>query len=239
MPNARQQGNTMSQTTMRPIAMPANPLLLPGHHAVPLAAETNRDSRFADAMRRVRDVAGSLALLLLTLPLLVLVACLIKLDSPGPVLYRQERVGLNGRVFTLLKFRSMRIDAEAAGPRWAAQRDPRVTRVGAFIRACRIDELPQLLNVLRGEMSLVGPRPERLYFAEQLARIIPCYNERTRVPPGITGWAQVNYPYGASVQDARAKLEFDLYYTNNRSLNLDLRIMLATVRVMALGTGAR
>jgi exopolysaccharide biosynthesis polyprenyl glycosylphosphotransferase len=193
----------------------------------------------ANAVRRVRDITGSLLLLVMTLPLLLLVACLIKLDSRGPLLYRQDRVGLHGRVFTLLKFRSMRTDAEAAGPCWAAERDPRVTRVGAFIRACRIDELPQLINVLRGEMSLVGPRPERPYFTAQLARILPRYDDRTRVLPGVTGWAQVKYRYGASVEDARAKLEYDLHYLANRSLLFDLRILAATVRVVSFGIGAR
>jgi exopolysaccharide biosynthesis polyprenyl glycosylphosphotransferase len=192
-----------------------------------------------DVVRRARDVAGSLLLLALTLPLLLLVACLIKLASRGPVLYRQDRVGLHGRVFTMLKFRTMRIDAEADGPRWAAERDSRVTLFGAFIRASRIDELPQLINVLRGEMSLVGPRPERPYFVEQLARVIPRYDERTRVLPGLTGWAQVNYPYGASVEDAQAKLTYDLYYLHNQSLLLDLHILAATARVVLFRIGAR
>ena len=192
-----------------------------------------------DAVRRARDVAGSLLLLALTLPLLLLVACLIKLGSRGPVLYRQDRVGLHGRVFTMLKFLTMRIDAEADGPRWTAERDPRVTRFGAFVRASRIDELPQLINVLRGEMSLVGPRPERPYFVEQLARVIPRYDERTRVLPGLTGWAQVNYPYGASVEDAQAKLTYDLYYLRNQSLLLDLHILAATARVVLFRIGAR
>ena len=163
-----------------------------------------------EVSRRTLDVIGSLLLLAFTLPLLLLVAFLIKVDSTGPALYRQSRVGLHGRIFTMLKFRSMRVDAEAAGPRWATDRDPRMTRIGAFIRATRLDEVPQLLNVLRGEMSLVGPRPERPHFVQQLAAIIPRYNERTHVLPGITGWAQINYPYGASVEDARAKLAFDL-----------------------------
>ena len=158
------------------------------------------------------------------------VALLIKFESAGPVFYRQERVGLNGRVFTLFKFRSMSVDAEKEGkPLWASQRDPRITRVGAFMRATRIDELPQLLNVLRGEMSFVGPRPERPHFVEQLEQIIPFYRERSWVKPGITGWAQVNYPYGASVEDAREKLAYDLYYVKNRSLFLDLLILISTV----------
>ena len=192
-----------------------------------------------DMVRRARDVCGSLLLLVLTLPLLLVVALLIKLESPGPVLYRQRRVGLNGSVFTLLKLRSMRVDAEAAGPCWAAKRDPRVTRVGAAIRGCRIDELPQLLNVLRGEMSLVGPRPERPHFTAQLTRVIPRYDERTRVLPGITGWAQVRYPYGASVEDACAKLAYDLHYLAHRSLLFDLRILAETVRIVMLRIGAR
>lgn len=181
----------------------------------------------------------SLALLLLLLPLALLLACLVKLDSPGPVLYRQERVGLHGRPFRLLRFRSMRADAEAAGPRWAAQADPRVTRVGRLMRLTRMDELPQLLNVLGGSMSLVGPRPERPCFVAQLAEAIPHFHERTRVRPGITGWAQVNHPYGASVEDARQKLAYDLYYVQHRSLLLDLRILLATVRVVLTAAGAR
>jgi exopolysaccharide biosynthesis polyprenyl glycosylphosphotransferase len=201
--------------------------------------DVRRHGKGADAVRRVRDVALSLVLLCATLPLLLIVACLVKLESPGPVLYRQERVGLQGRCFCLWKFRSMRTDAEANGPIWAALRDPRVTRVGAFIRAHRIDELPQLINVLRGEMALVGPRPERPSFVEQLVEVLPSFAERTRVPPGLTGWAQVNYPYGASVEDARIKLEYDLHYINERSLLLDLRILARTVSVVLHRSGAR
>ena len=198
-----------------------------------------RSAASADARRRTRDVAGSLLLLAIMLPLMLVVACLIKLGSRGPVLYRQDRVGLHGRVFTLLKFRSMRIDAEADGPCWAAQRDRRMTWIGGFIRVCRIDELPQLVNVLRGEMTLIGPRPERPFFTEQLTQAIHQYDQRTRVLPGITGWAQVNYPYGASVEDARIKLNYDLYYIYNQTTLLDLKILLATVRVVLLGVGAR
>ena len=198
-----------------------------------------RRQQLAEAVRRGRDVALSLLLLVVTSPLLLIVACLITLESPGPVLYRQERVGLGGHAFSLWKLRSMRIDAEASGPIWAARRDPRITRVGAFIRAHRIDELPQLANIIRGEMSLVGPRPERPIFVEQLADVIPNYRARTRVQPGLTGWAQVNYPYGASVEDARIKLDHDLYYIRQRSLLLDLRILLRTVGVVLRGTGAR
>lgn len=198
-----------------------------------------RDTVWYEVSRRALDVIGSLLLLAFALPLLLLVAVLIKVDSTGPVLYRQSRVGLHGRIFTMLKFRSMRVDAEVAGPCWATDRDPRMTRIGAFIRATRLDEVPQLLNVLRGDMSLVGPRPERPHFVQQLAAIIPRYNERTHVLPGITGWAQINYPYGASVEDARAKLAFDLFYINNRALLLDLRILLRTIPVVLFRIGAR
>ena len=155
------------------------------------------------------------------------------------MLYRQERLGLGGRPFTLLKFRSMRMDAEQAGPAWAASRDPRVTRIGLYLRKTRIDELPQLLNILRGEMSFIGPRPERPHFVSQLTAAIPHYELRCHVKPGLTGWAQVNYPYGASVEDARMKLSYDLYYVRNRSLLLDLLILVATVRVILFQEGAR
>ena len=191
------------------------------------------------ALIRVSDVAISLLFLVFTLPLMGIVAALIRLDSPGPVLYRQERVGLGGRPFTLLKFRSMRLNAEQRGPAWAQQCDPRVTRIGAFMRRSRIDELPQLVNVLRGEMSFIGPRPERPHFVEQLSGLIPHYAERSRVKPGLTGWAQVNFPYGASVEDARSKLSYDLYYVKNRSPLLDLLILFATVRVILFQEGAR
>jgi sugar transferase (PEP-CTERM system associated) len=191
-------------------------------------------------LKRAFDIAVSLGLLLLTLPLLVLTACLIKLESPGPIFYHQERVGLHGRVFTILKFRSMRVDAETDGrPRWASQRDPRVTRVGAIIRKLRIDELAQIFNVLRGDMSFVGPRPERPFFVAELAEGIPYYSERHWVRPGITGWAQVNYPYGASKEDAWIKLTYDLYYVKNRSIFLDCAILLQTARVIFWNYGAR
>jgi lipopolysaccharide/colanic/teichoic acid biosynthesis glycosyltransferase len=196
-------------------------------------------ARFAAGERRLRDVLLSSALLVLTLPVCVVAACMIKIESPGPVVYRQTRVGLNGRPFLLLKFRSMRADAERNGPCWAAVGDVRVTRVGAWMRRTRIDELPQLVNVLRGEMSLIGPRPERPHFVRTLARIIPGYERRTDVLPGITGLAQVKLPYGASVEDARRKLAWDLAYVRHRSLGLDLRILLATVRVVLFGIGAR
>ncbi len=191
-------------------------------------------------LRRAFDIAISLAVLALTTPLLLLTALAIKLDDPGPVFYRQERVGLNGRPFMLLKFRSMRVDAEArSGPTWAANDDPRVTRVGRFIRRLRIDEVPQIFNVLQGTMSFVGPRPERPHFVRQLEAALPGYRNRSVVKPGITGWAQVNFPYAASVEDARMKLGYDLYYIKHRSLMLDLSILLATVRVILFQEGAR
>ena len=195
---------------------------------------------FDEFLKRTFDIVVSLGLLLLTLPLLVGTACLIKLESPGPIFYRQTRVGLHGRVFTILKFRSMCVDAETDGrPRWAAEKDPRVTRIGAIIRKLRIDELAQIFNVLRGDMSFVGPRPERPFFVAELARAIPYYSERHWVRPGITGWAQVNYPYGASNEDAWIKLTYDLYYVKNRSIFLDCVILLQTARVIFWNYGAR
>ena len=157
-------------------------------------------------IRRLFDLAVSVTVLVFTLPLMLAATIAIRLDGRGPIFYHQERVGLHGQPYTLTKFRSMRVDAEKRGPAWAAKRDPRVTRVGAFLRRTRIDELPQLLCVLRGEMSFIGPRPERPHFVEQLADAIPFYGDRAHVKPGLTGWAQVNYPYGASVEDARMKL---------------------------------
>ena len=203
------------------------------------ALDRNPPGRLQPFVNRAGDIMISLALLIFTLPLMLLVALLVRLDSPGPVLYRQERVGLNGIPFTLLKFRSMNANAEARGPAWAQQKDPRVTRVGAFMRRTRIDELPQLINVLRGQMGFIGPRPERPHFVDQLAEVIPHYAQRSRVKPGLTGWAQVNYPYGASVDDARAKLSYDLFYVRYRSVLLDLAILFATVRVILFQEGSR
>src|SRR5712671_457569 len=191
-------------------------------------------------LKRAFDIVVSSSLLILTLPLLVATTCLIKLDSPGPILYRQTRVGLHGRGFTILKFRSMLVDAETdGGPRWAAESDPRVTRVGTIMRKLRIDELAQILNVLRGDMSFVGPRPERPFFVAELARAIPYYAERHWAKAGITGWAQINFPYGASTEDARRKLTYDLYYVKNRSIFLDALILLQTARVIFWNQGAR
>ena len=195
-----------------------------------------------DLFKRVLDIAFSLALLVVTLPLMLGVAAAILIeDGPSaPWLFRQRRVGLRGRVFEIWKFRSMVVDAEAAGvAQWATRNDPRVTRVGRVIRKYRLDELPQLFNVLRGEMSLVGPRPERPEFVTELAARLPYYRIRERVRPGVTGWAQVGYPYGASEDDANSKLQLDLYYIKNRSVFLDLLILLGTVEVVLLRKGGR
>ena len=204
-----------------------------------LQAASLASGRLEQALRRVADIAESLLLLTLTMPVLCITALLVRLSSPGPVIYRQVRVGKDGKEFMLLKFRSMRTDAEARGPVWATTGDERVTRVGSFIRLIRIDELPQLVNVLKGEMSFIGPRPERPHFVAQLEQQVPFYADRALVKPGLTGWAQVNYPYGASVEDARAKLSYDLYYVKHRSLLLDVLILLATVRVVLFRHGAR
>lgn len=205
-----------------------------------LPASRRGESGIAVRMiRRAAEITLSLTGLLLTLPLLVFAAIAIKIDSPGPVLYRQIRVGLRGRPFTVLKLRSMGTDAEAAGPKWATLDDIRVTRVGAFLRATRIDELPQLINVLRGEMGFVGPRPERPHFVAQLTAEIPFYADRHLVKPGLTGWAQVSFRYGASVDDSRQKLAYDLYYVKHWNLLLDLLILIATVRVILFQEGAR
>ena len=186
------------------------------------------------------DFTVSLTFLAAVLPITLLVAAAIKLESRGPVFYRQERVGLNGRIFRVWKFRSMRTDAEKDGvPRWASAKDSRVTRVGRFIRATRIDEIPQIINVLGGDMSFIGPRPERPYFVEQLRREMPYYDLRHRVKPGITGWAQVNYRYGESIEDARQKLAFDLFYVKNNDFFLDLTILVQTVRVILFAHGAQ
>ncbi|MGZ3181038.1 MAG: TIGR03013 family XrtA/PEP-CTERM system glycosyltransferase [Telluria sp.] len=192
------------------------------------------------ASKRLFDVAASVLVALLALPVVCVAALAIRLEDGGPVFYAQERVGKDGKIFRVLKLRSMRTDAESGGlPSWAAQDDPRVTRVGRIIRLLRIDELPQMINVLRGEMSFVGPRPERAYFVEQLAREVPYYEIRHRIKPGVTGLAQVRYQYGASVGDAVEKLQYDLYYVKNNSLFLDLLILIDTVQVVMTGKGSR
>ena len=192
------------------------------------------------AVKRVFDVLSALVLLIVAAPIMLVAAIVIKLDSRGPILYRQERVGLNGSTFMVAKFRSMRVDAEKDGkPRWASVQDDRVTKFGNFMRRTRIDELPQLVNVLRGEMSMVGPRPERPYFVEQLTQQIPFFAVRQSVKPGLTGWAQVRYQYGATVEDSIEKLQYDLYYVKNHTLFLDLVILFETVAVVLTGKGAR
>jgi sugar transferase (PEP-CTERM system associated) len=191
-------------------------------------------------LKRVADVVLSAVGLLLLSPVMAIVAALVKLTSPGPALYHQERVGLNGRTFTVHKFRTMRSDAEkGTGPVWATANDSRVTTVGRFLRRTRLDEIPQLWNVLRGDMSFVGPRPERPTFVEQLSAQIPFYPQRHVVKPGVTGWAQVRYTYGASVEDAIEKLQYDLYYIKNMSLALDLVIVLETIKTVVLRRGAQ
>jgi sugar transferase (PEP-CTERM system associated) len=199
-----------------------------------------RASRMTRSIKRMLDLALSITGCLVAAPVMLATAIAIKLDSKGPALYTQERVGESGRPFTLYKFRSMRTDAEQAGrPIWARDRDDRVTRVGRFIRLTRLDELPQLWNVLKGEMSFVGPRPERPFFVEQLAREIPFYLERHAVKPGVTGWAQVKYRYGSSIEDAMEKLRYDLYYIKHLSVFFDLTIVLDTVKVILFGKGAK
>jgi len=205
-----------------------------------LSSRGFRITRTTELRRRIFDILLASLLLVLTFPLMLVVGALVRLDSCGPILYCQERVGLRGRIFRLYKFRSMHEDAEAEGrPVWAVVGDSRITRVGRFLRLTRIDELPQLLNVLCGEMSFIGPRPERPYFVERLSAAIPLYGTRHYVKPGITGWAQVNAPYGASIDDAREKLCYDLYYVKHRGVLLDLLILLRTFRVVLLGQGAR
>jgi len=218
---------------------------------IPLDGLTPSSLIFADGfvqaivrtyVRRTFDVIVSAMMLVMTSPLMAAVAIVIYLESGGrdPILYRQRRVGRNGGCFQILKFRSMRIDSETKqSPRWAAQSDDRVTRVGALIRKFRLDELPQIVNVLKGEMSFVGPRPERPEFVELLKSEIPFYDLRHCVNPGITGWAQIGYPYGASVRDAKEKLEFDLYYIKNYSLFLDVMILIHTAQIVLWGRGAR
>lgn len=215
---------------------------------IPVTHLRTSDFAFADeltvsgarrAAKRVFDILVASTLLLCAAPFLLIVMAAIKLDSKGPLFYRQERTGLNGKSYWLWKFRSMRTDAEKNGAVWARTNDDRVTRVGRFIRKTRIDEIPQVLNILTGDMSFVGPRPERPVFIEQLKQQIPFYALREAVKPGLTGWAQIRYPYGASVEDARNKLEFDLYYVKNGSLFLDMSIIFHTVRHVLLARGAR
>jgi sugar transferase (PEP-CTERM system associated) len=196
--------------------------------------------RLTRITKRLLDIAIASPALLMSIPLFLVIAPLIRWNSPGPVFFRQERVGEDGRVFTLIKFRSMRADAEAkTGPVWAQYQDNRMTAVGRFIRKSRLDELPQLINVLKGDMSFVGPRPERPFFVEQLHKEIPYYSLRHEVKPGITGWAQIKYSYGATKEDALEKLQYDLFYIKHLSIWLDMMIILETIKVVLLGRGSR
>jgi sugar transferase (PEP-CTERM system associated) len=205
-------------------------LFSPGCHA----------SRFHLTYKRAASVLVSIVGLLLSLPLLPLIILVIKLTSPGPVFYRQRRVGRDGVVYYCYKFRTMRADAEAdTGPTWAGDDDPRITSVGKFLRQSRIDEIPQLWNVLRGDMSLVGPRPERPEFVDTLSKEIPYYNLRHTIRPGITGWAQIRYKYGSSIEDAKEKLRYDLFYIKNMSVGLDLLVFFQTIKIILLGRGAK
>jgi len=199
-----------------------------------------RRSRVTELLKRVLDLVVSTIGLVLALPLMAITALAIRLDSKGPALYRQTRVGRMGRTFEVLKFRSMRADAEQNGvAQWAQKDDTRTTRLGKFLRKYRVDELPQFINVIRGEMSFVGPRPERPTFVDDLREKVPYYDERHSVRPGITGWAQVQYSYGASIEDAYRKLEYDLFYLKNMSVAFDLAIILKTVRIVTTGFGGR
>jgi sugar transferase (PEP-CTERM system associated) len=199
-----------------------------------------RLSQSHQLLQQILSTLAALVLSILTLPLIPIIVILIKLGSPGPVLYRQRRVGLRGRIFNCYKFRSMRPDAEAdSGPTWACDDDPRITPVGRFLRYTRLDEIPQLWNVLRGDMEFVGPRPERPEFVEWLTREIPYYELRHTVPPGVTGWAQVCYKYGNTLEDAQEKLRYDLYYIKNRSFGLDTMILFETIKTVLLGRGAQ
>jgi sugar transferase (PEP-CTERM system associated) len=190
-------------------------------------------------LKRAMDIIGSVCMLFLYFPVIIFTSILIKLESHGPVIFSQERMGEDGKIFQVYKFRTMREDAEShTGPVWASECDPRITRVGRFLRKTRLDEIPQFWNVLKGDMSFVGPRPERPFFVEKLKRGIPYYLLRTAAKPGITGWAQIKYKYGATVEDAKEKLRYDLYYIKNMSLILDLCIIWQTVKVVLFGKGA-
>ncbi len=198
-----------------------------------------RQAKIAELARNVVHWLVALIGAILSLPIVLVTAVLIKLESKGPIFYKQERVGKNGRTFVLTKFRSMRVDAEQAGPVWASKKDTRTTRVGRVIRKIRVDEIPQFWNILKGEMSFVGPRPERPHFVAQLAEEIPFYEQRHLIAPGLTGWAQIKYPYGASIEDARQKLQYDLFYIKNHGLFLDAIIMFETIKIILFGRGAQ
>jgi exopolysaccharide biosynthesis polyprenyl glycosylphosphotransferase len=202
-------------------------------------AEGFRMSSSQILFRRLLSFAVSFIALVICLPLVPLLILAVRLTSPGPIFFSQTRVGLRGRLFTLYKFRTMREDAEAQGAVWAAKDDSRVTPVGRFLRKTRLDEIPQLWNVLRGEMAFVGPRPERPEFVQWLSQEIPFYHLRHMIRPGITGWAQVRYRYGASLEETKRKLEYDLYYVKHLSIGLDLMIMFETVKTILLRRGSQ
>jgi sugar transferase (PEP-CTERM system associated) len=204
-----------------------------------ILSEGFRKSTLLVLLKRAVDIVLSLVLLVLSIPLFAATAVAIWLESGSPILFRQERTGLNERTFMILKFRSMTQDAEKGGPQWAASADHRITRVGRWIRKYRIDELPQVINVLRGEMSIVGPRPERPEFVSMLEEQVPFYGLRHTLRPGITGWAQVKYQYGASVEETRTKLEHDLFYIKHLSIMLDFAVIFETIKVMLSGRGAK
>jgi sugar transferase (PEP-CTERM system associated) len=193
---------------------------------------TENDKKLYERVKRIIDIITALIIGLITLPFIPLIIIAIKLESRGPLIFKQYRTGKDGKNFLVKKFRSMHVNAEKEGPQWASKNDPRSTNVGRLIRKTRVDEIPQLINVLKGEMSLIGPRPERPEFVETLEKEIPFYRERLMVKPGLTGWAQINFPYGASKEDALKKLQYDLYYIKNRSLILDLSILLKTARIV-------
>jgi len=189
-------------------------------------------------LKRISDVLISMIILIITFPLNILILIFIKLDSPGPVLFKQDRIGMNNKIFRIYKFRSMFLDAEKhSGPVWSRKDDPRVTRVGRFLRKLRLDEIPQFYNVLKGEMSLVGPRPERPYFVDMLAQQLPYYRRRLKVRPGITGWAQVKHKYDESIEDVKVKLRYDLFYIENMSFRMDIKILARTILVVLFGKG--
>jgi len=198
-----------------------------------------RKAKIPTLLRTAGHRLAALIGAILSLPIIVLTAVLIKLESRGPVFYKQERVGKNGRIFVLTKFRSMRVDAEQDGPVWATKHDHRMTRVGRVIRKIRVDEIPQFWNILRGEMAFVGPRPERPHFVAQLAEQVPYYEQRHLIAPGLTGWAQIKYPYGSSIEDARHKLEYDLFYVKNHTLLFDMIILFETFKIILFGRGAQ
>jgi len=198
-----------------------------------------KKSKLTMWIKRVVGFSLSFVGLALLSPVILMISILIKIDSRGPILYQQERVGENGKVFKLFKFRSMFENAETNGPEWAGEEDARITRLGRWIRKGRLDEIPQMLNVLKGDMAFVGPRPERPFFVEQLRREIPFYDQRLVVKPGITGWAQIKYGYGASKEETLEKLKYDLYYIKNLSILFDLVIIFETIKVVLFGKGAR